>query len=62
MRGTMHATAIEVLLYLAPAHASDMVCSLVASLNAQWARFSARHPEFCGSVHVVAHSLGSLLM
>ena len=39
-----------------------MTRSLVASLNAQWARFSARHPEFCGSVHVVAHSLGSLLV
>ena len=62
IRGTMHATVIEVLLYLAPAHARDMICSLVRSLNSQWARFSARHPDFDGSVHVVAHSLGSLLM
>lgn len=62
IRGTLHATAVEVLLYLAPAHAADMVRSLVASLNAQWARFSARHPDFAGEVHVVAHSLGSLLV
>lgn len=62
IRGTLHATAVEVLLYLAPAHARDMTRSLVASLNAQWARFSARHPDFAGSVHVVAHSLGSLLV
>lgn len=62
IRGTMHATAVEVLLYLAPAHARDMICSLVKSLNSQWARFSARHPDFEGSVHVVAHSLGSLLV
>lgn len=62
IRGTMHATAVEVLLYLAPAHAADMIKSLVASLNAQWRRFSARHPDFEGQVHVVAHSLGSLLV
>ena len=61
IRGALHATAVEVLLYMTPLHAQDMVDSLVASLNAQWSRFAARHPDFDGPVAIVAHSLGSLL-
>jgi len=61
IRSTMHATCVEVLLYMTPLHAQDMVDSLVAALNAQHARFVARHPGFGGAVSIVAHSLGSLL-
>ena len=42
----LHATAVEVLLYLTPLHCQDMFDSLTASLNLQFARFSARNPSF----------------
>lgn len=61
LRGILHATAVEVLLYLTPLHCQDMVNSVVLSLNATYAKFIARNPSFTGKVSIVAHSLGSVL-
>jgi hypothetical protein len=46
LRTMLHATAVEVLLYLTPLHCQDRFDSLTASLNLQFARFSARNPDF----------------
>ena len=42
----MHATAVEVLLYLTPAHCAAMLASLAEGMNRQHARFRLRHPNF----------------
>ncbi len=42
----MHATAVEVLLYLTPRHCSAMLASLTEGMNRQYARFRLRHPDF----------------
>ena len=46
LRSMMHATAVEVLLYLTPAHCSAMLASLAEGMNRQYARFRLRHPDF----------------
>ena len=46
LREMMHATAVEVLLYLTPLHCQDMLASLVAAFNAQVSKFSLRNPHF----------------
>lgn len=46
LRSMLHATAVEVLLYLTPLHCHDMLHSLVTALNAQFAKFMLRHPGF----------------
>ena len=46
LRNMLHATAVEVLLYLTPVHCHDMLCSLVEAMNAQFSRFMLRHPDF----------------
>ncbi|CAL8470099.1 g9641 [Coccomyxa elongata] len=61
LRSMLHATAVEVLLYLTPLHCHDMLQSLVTALNSQFAKFMLRHPDFQGSVSIMAHSLGSVL-
>jgi len=49
LRNMLHATAVEVLLYLTPVHCHDMLSSLVEAMNAQFSRFMLRHPDFCVS-------------
>ncbi|CAL5218604.1 g301 [Coccomyxa viridis] len=61
LRNMLHATAVEVLLYLTPVHCHDMLSSLVEAMNAQFSRFMLRHPDFQGKVSIMAHSLGSVL-
>lgn len=46
LRSMLHATAVEVLLYLTPLHCHDMLQSLVTAMNAQFAKFMLRHPDF----------------
>ncbi len=46
LRSMLHATAVEVLLYLTPLHCHDMLQSLVTALNSQFAKFMLRHPDF----------------
>ena len=46
LRSMLHATAVEVLLYLTPLHCHDMLQSLVTAMNAQFAKFMLRHPGF----------------
>ena len=46
LRNMLHATAVEVLLYLTPLHCHDMLSSLVEALNAQFSKFMLRHPDF----------------
>ena len=46
LRAMLHATAVEVLFALTPRHLQDMLDSLVGFLNAQYAKFMARHPDF----------------
>ena len=36
----------QVLLYLTPLHCQDMLASLVGAMNAQYAKFRLRHPDF----------------
>ena len=50
----MHATAVEVLLYLTPAHCSAMLASLAEGMNRQYARFRLRHPDFQASARACA--------
>ncbi|KAK9852138.1 hypothetical protein WJX84_007417 [Apatococcus fuscideae] len=61
LRGMLHATAVEVLLYLTPSHCHDMLTSLIASMNSTYAKFMRRYPGFKGPVSLLAHSLGSVL-
>lgn len=46
LRGMLHATAVEVLLYLTPSHCHDMLTSLIASMNSTYAKFMRRYPGF----------------
>ena len=46
LRSMLHATAVEVLLYLTPVHCHDMLSSLVEAMNAQFSRFMLRHSDF----------------
>ena len=46
LRGMLHATAVEVLLYLTPSHCHDMLTSLIASMNSTHAKFMRRYPGF----------------
>lgn len=46
LRNMLHATAVEVLFALTPRHLQNMLDSLVSFLNAQHAKFLARHPAF----------------
>ena len=46
LRSMLHATAVEVLLYMTPLHCHDMLCSLVHAMNAQYSKFRLRHPDF----------------
>lgn len=42
----LHATVVEVLLFMTPSFRDQMVCALARSLNVQVARFRARNPTF----------------
>ena len=42
----LHSTVVEILLFMTPRHRADIVASLVASLNATYARFKCRNPSF----------------
>ncbi len=46
LRQMLHATAVEVLLYLTPLHCQDMLDSVVLSLNTVHAKFVQRNPGF----------------
>ena len=46
LRQILHATAVEVLLYVTPLHCQEMLDSVAASLNLQYTRFMARNPDF----------------
>jgi len=46
LRSMLHATAVEVLLYLTPLHCQEMLDSVVLSLNAVHAKFMRRNPNF----------------
>ena len=46
LRQMLHATAVEVLLYLTPLHCQDMLDSVVLSLNTVHAKFMQRNPGF----------------
>jgi hypothetical protein len=61
LRGVLHATAVEVLLYTAEPHRARMLAELVAALNAAHAKFRLRNPGFVGAVSLAAHSLGGVL-
>uniref|UniRef100_A0A1D2AB48 DDHD domain-containing protein n=1 Tax=Auxenochlorella protothecoides TaxID=3075 RepID=A0A1D2AB48_AUXPR len=61
LRQVLHATVVEVLLFLTPGYRDQMVAALVRALNAQITRFRDRNPGFKGKVSIMAHSLGSVL-
>ena len=46
LRQMLHATAVEVLLYLTQLHCQEMLDSLVASLNLQYQKYLRRNPSF----------------
>jgi hypothetical protein len=46
LRQMLHATAVEVLLYLTQLHCQEMLDSLVDSLNTQYRKFMLRNPDF----------------
>lgn len=46
LRTMLHATAVEVLLYVTPLHCQEVLDSIVQSLNLQYRRFMKRNPEF----------------
>ena len=60
LRSMLHATAVEVLLYLTPLHCHDMLSSLVEAMNAQFSKFMLRHPDFQVSTGGGSQGLGSL--
>jgi hypothetical protein len=61
LRGVLHSTAVEVLLYTAEPHRARMLAELAAALNAAYAKFRLRNPGFAGAVSLAAHSLGGVL-
>eukprot|EP00884_Botryococcus_braunii_P003989 jgi/Botrbrau1/13591/Bobra.0307s0010.1 len=61
LRSMLHATCVEVVMYLTPLHCQDMLNSVVDGCNFQFARFKQRNPEFKGKVSILAHSLGTVL-
>lgn len=62
LRMMLHATAVEVLLYLTPLHCQDMLDSLVDSLNLQFHKFQRRNPTFCVSPPLFVVVLAGLLV
>ena len=46
LRSMLHSTFVEVLFAISPRHLQAMLDSLVGFLNAQHAKFVARHPGF----------------
>ena len=60
VRQALNMLALDVLAYWTP-QAAGMTDALAAALNAQHARFMARHPTFSGAVSLAAHSLGAVL-
>lgn len=46
LRSMLHATCVEVVMYLTPLHCQDMLNSVVDGCNFQFSRFIARNPEF----------------
>ena len=46
LRSMLHATVVEVLLYLTPLHCQDMLDSVVLSLNSVHAKFMRLNPDF----------------
>ena len=63
LRSMLHATAVEVLLYLTPSHCHNMLTSLIASMNATYGKFMRRYPGFkVGSLHCIAHANDNLLL
>lgn len=46
LRSILHATCVEVVMYLTPLHCQDMLNSLVDACNIQFARFKQRNPDF----------------
>lgn len=56
-----HNTCVEVLMYMSPSHAQNIVDSVANNLNTTYLKFIRRHPEFNGKISVLAYSLGSVL-
>lgn len=57
LRQMLHATAVEVLLYLTQLHCQEMLDSLVTSLNLQVQRFKKRNPNFQVCQEIGQHSI-----
>ncbi|CAG9461893.1 unnamed protein product [Pedinophyceae sp. YPF-701] len=61
LRELVTMTSMDVLYYLSPAHCQQVMDSVTGALNGMYRHFKARNPDFDGSVHIVAHSLGSVV-
>ena len=62
LRRTAQLTVTDVLYYMAPQYRSVILDSLVKALHRICARFIRRNPRFAGSINIVGHSLGTVLM
>ena len=62
LRRSAQLTVTDVLYYMAPQYRPVILDSLVKALHGVAARFYRRNPAFAGSVNVIGHSLGTVLM
>lgn len=60
-RQLAHNTCVEVLMYMSPSHAQNILDSVATNLNCTYLRFVRRHGEFSGRISILAYSLGSVL-
>ena len=61
VRSLMSDVALDILLYMSPAHYEEIVNKLVAEMNQVYELFVRNNPQFSGRVSILAHSLGSVL-
>eukprot|EP00892_Ulva_mutabilis_P006366 jgi/Ulvmu1/4100/UM019_0079.1 len=60
-RQLAHNTCVEVLMYMSPSHAQNILDSVATNLNCTYLRFVRRHAEFSGRISILAYSLGGVL-
>lgn len=61
VRNIISDVLIDVLLYMEPHHQFDMIQCLVSEMNRLHGIFCKHNPSFAGEIHIVAHSLGTVL-
>ena len=62
MRHFVNDTLLDVLFYTSPVHCQTIVDTVVSEINRMYTLFMARNESFSGSVSLIGHSLGSVVL